>query len=57
MGRKKPPLWSQQLSILRTNCRGLFNRAKARDEDTIWQNYKHELASDKKAIRRAKRTA
>jgi len=27
------------------------------NEDTNWQNYKHELAPYKKAIRRAKRTA
>jgi len=54
-GRKKPPWWTQQLSILRTNCRCLFNRAKAGNEDTNW--HKYELASYKKAIRRAKRTA
>jgi len=35
----------------------LFNRAKAGNEDTNWQNYKHEQASYKKAIRRAIRTA
>jgi len=40
-----PPWWTQQLSVLRTNCRGLFYRAKAVNEDTNWQNYKHELAS------------
>jgi len=28
-GRKKPPWWTQQLSILRANCRRLFKRAKA----------------------------
>jgi len=56
-GRKKPPWWTQQLSILRTNCRCLFNRAKAGNEDTNCLNYKYELASYKKAIRRAKRTA
>jgi len=34
-GRKKPTWWwTQQLSILRTNCRSLFNRAKAGNEDT-----------------------
>jgi len=33
----------------------LFNRAKAGNEDTNW--HKYELASYKKAIRRAKRTA
>jgi len=43
--------------ILRTNCRWLFNRAKAGKEDTNWLNYKYELASYKKAIRREKRTA
>jgi len=56
-GRIKPPWWIQQLSILRTNCRCLFNIAKAGNEDTNWQNYKHERAFYKKAIRRAKRTA
>jgi len=56
-GRKKPPWWTQQLSILRTNCRCLFNRAKTGNEDTNWQNYKYKLASYKKAISRAKRTA
>jgi len=56
-GRKKPPWWTQQISILRTNCRCLFNRAKAGNEDTNWQNYKYELAYYKNAIRRAKRTA
>jgi len=56
-GRKKPLWWTQQLSILRNNCRGLFNRAKAGNEDTNWQNCKYELASYKQAIRRAKRTA
>jgi len=55
-GRKKPPRWTQQLSILRTNCRCLLNRAKAGNEDTNWLNYKYELAY-KKDIRRAKRTA
>jgi len=54
-GRKKPQWWTQ-LSILRTNCRGLFNRARAGNEDTNWQSYKYELASYKKAIRRGKRT-
>jgi len=52
-GRKKPPWRTQQLSILRTNCICLFNRAKAGND---WLNYKYELASYKKAIRRAKRT-
>jgi len=56
-GRKKPPWWTQQLSILRANCRCLFNRAKAGNEDTNWQNYKYEQASYKKAFRRTKRTA
>jgi len=56
-GRKKPPWWTQQLLILRTNCGCLFKRAKAGNEDTNWLNYKYELASYKKAIRRAKRTA
>jgi len=56
-GEEKTPWWTQQLSILRTNCRGLFKRAKAGNEDTNWQNYKHKLASSKKAIKRAKRTA
>jgi len=42
-GRKKPPWWTQQLSILTTNCRCLFNRAKAGNEDTNWLNYKYEL--------------
>jgi len=55
-GKEKPPCWTQQLSILRTHCRFLFNRAKA-IKDTNWQNYKHELASFKKDIRRTKRTA
>jgi len=54
---KKPPWWTQQRSILRTNCRCLFNTAKAGNADTNWQNFKYELASYKKAIRRAKRTA
>jgi len=52
-GRKKPPWWTKQLSILRTNCRCLFNRTKAGNKDTNWQNYKHKLASYKKTIRRA----
>jgi len=56
-GRKKPPWWSQQLSILRANCRCLINRAKAENEDANWLNFKYELASYRKAIRRAKRTA
>jgi len=56
-GRKKTPWWTQQQSILRTNCRCLLKRAKAGNEGTNWQNYKYELASYKKAIRRAKRTA
>jgi len=56
-GEEKPPWWTHQLSILRINCRGLFNRAKAGNEDTYWQNYNHELASYKKAIKRVKRTA
>jgi len=56
-GWKKTPWWTQQLSILRTNCRCLFNRAKAGNKDNNWQNYKYELPSYKKAIRRAKRTA
>jgi len=56
-GKKKPLWWTQQLSILRTKCRCLFNRAKAGNEDTNWLNYKYELASYKMAIRRAKRTA
>jgi len=42
-GRKKHPWWTQQLSILTTNCRCLFNRAKAGNEDTNWLNYKYEL--------------
>jgi len=56
-GRKKHPWWTQQLSFLRTNCRCMFNRAKAGNEDTNWLSYKYKLASYKKAIRRAKRTA
>jgi len=44
-GRKKLPWWTQQLSILRTNCRCMFNRAKAGNEDTNCLNYKYELAS------------
>jgi len=55
-GKEKTPWWTQQLSNLRTNCRCLFNRAKAGNEGTNWLNYKYELASYKKAIRRAKRT-
>jgi len=47
-GKEKPPWSTQQLSILRSKCRCLFNRAKAGNEDTNWQNYKHELASYKK---------
>ncbi|KAH8351283.1 hypothetical protein KR084_009543, partial [Drosophila pseudotakahashii] len=56
-GKKKPPWWTQQLSILRSSCRGLFNRAKAGNEETNWQCYKRELASYKKALKRAKRAA
>jgi len=56
-GKEKTPWWTQQLSILRTTCRCLFSRAKAGYEDTNWLNYKYELASYKKTIRRAKRTA
>jgi len=56
-GRKKSPWWTQQLLILRTNCSCLFNRAEAGNEDTNWLNYKFELVSYKKAIRRAKRSA
>jgi len=56
-GRKKPPWWTQQLSTLRTNCRCLFNRAMAGNEDTNWLNYKYKISSYKKDIRRAKRTA
>jgi len=56
-GKEKPPWWTQQLSILRTNCRCLFNRAKAGNTDTNWLNSKYELGSYKKAIRRAKRNA
>jgi len=56
-GKEKTPWLTQQLSILRTNCRCLFNRAKVGNEDTNRQNYKHELASYNKAIRRGKRTA
>jgi len=37
--------------------RCLLNRVKAGNKDTNWLNYKYELASYKKAIRRAKRTA
>jgi len=44
-------------NYLSSNCRCLFNRAKAGNEDTNWLNYKFELASHKKAIRRAKRRA
>jgi len=54
---EKPRGRTQQLSILRTNCRCLFNRAKAGNEDTNWLNYKYELASYKKAIKKSKRTA
>jgi len=56
-GKEKPPWWTQELSILKTNCRCLFNTAKAKNEDTNWENYKHELASYQKAIRRAERVA
>jgi len=56
-GKEEPSWWTQQLSILRNNCRCLFNRANAGNEDTNWQNYKHELTSYKMVIRRTKRTA
>jgi len=55
-GGGKTPLVDPKIINPQNQCRGLFNRANAGNA-TNWQIYKHELASYKKAIRRAKRTA
>jgi len=44
-------------TTINSKNRCLFSRAMAGNEVTNWQNYKHELDSYKKAIRRANQSA